>query len=113
MDIKIIHNESETPDGFEKINKNILKGSKQIAYLCFRRSKDFDAISDIRILYNGIAPGLYLYRLIFIVISQSDAEFEKLEPSIVPLPSENQIHLSVKRISKGNFINLLSHSYQQ
>lgn len=48
------------PDGYEKLNKNILKGgpSKHVAYIYFKRGKDKDPISELRLLYNDDPTGI-------------------------------------------------------
>ena len=55
VEIKVLFNSSiETPKGFEKLNRNILKGFEdKEAYLCYRRDKNETPIKDIFITYEN------------------------------------------------------------
>ena len=55
VEIKVLFNSSiETPKGFDKLNRNILKGFEdKEAYLCYRRDKNETPIKDIFITYEN------------------------------------------------------------
>lgn len=58
LEIALVHEEGVEMEGYEKISRNILKGSGQCAYIYIRRGLDADPIGDIRILYGADAsPG--------------------------------------------------------
>lgn len=66
IDIKIIHednnnnNNNDNLEGYEKINRNILKGSNQSAYFYIKRGIEVDPIGDIRLVYGTTKAGIYL-----------------------------------------------------
>jgi hypothetical protein len=57
VEIILVHEDGIERPGFEKIPRNILKGSGQSAFIYVRRGVDLDPIGDIRIVYGTDLPG--------------------------------------------------------
>ena len=87
VEIKVIHGEDAVPEGFEKVSRDMLKGSSESAYLTFRRSKEIDPIGEIRIVYGD---------------KEADSDFTKIEPAIVG-EGDSAVFLSIKYGSKGRY----------
>jgi hypothetical protein len=64
VEIILVHEDGVEREGYEKIPRNILKGSGQSAYIYIRRGVDVDPIGDIRVLYGSNAPGESLNSLL-------------------------------------------------
>jgi hypothetical protein len=57
VELKIIKDSTaESPAGFERLNRNLLKGSEMEAYICFRRGRDEDPIGSLFVFYNNSCP---------------------------------------------------------
>ena len=87
MEIVILHGDVEPSVGFEKVARDVLKGSEQSAYIAFRRSKDVDPIGEIRIIYGNAEP---------------DAGFQKVDPPIYG-HGNDAVSLACRWISKGAY----------
>jgi hypothetical protein len=84
VEIILVHEDGAEREGYEKIPRNILKGSGQSAYIYIRRGVDVDPIGDIRVLYGSNPP---------------DDGFERVEPSVIP--TGDPVFLTVKHVSRG------------
>ena len=88
VELNIVHDGESCPEEFEMIARDMLQGSEQSAYLCFRRSKDVDPINEIRILYNESSP--------------PDDSFSLVVPPVYSNPSDStSINIIFSTISKG------------
>lgn len=51
----------QVPEGFEKVTRNLIKGSGRSAYLCYRRRTERDdgipPLADVVIVYGEEEPG--------------------------------------------------------
>ena len=54
VDISVIYDGEDVPEGFEKVSKTLLKGVDRQAYICVKKSEDPDvpAVGKILILYG-------------------------------------------------------------
>lgn len=95
VEIKIVNNEEECPESFEKIARNMLLGSDHRAFLVIRRSKESDPIGEIRLLYSNDR--------------QPDEGFTRLLPPIYnDVSSSISISLSCSTVSKGRNNNIFN-----
>jgi hypothetical protein len=91
------------------VQRSILKGGEQQAYICFRRGQDEDPIGAIRVLYGEDHPGIghtqtnmrSLTSCPFVCVEQG---FEKLDKCLLPTGSD--VFLAFKRVSKGTLLVL-------
>lgn len=94
VELKIVNNEEECPNDFEKIPRNMLHGSDQTAFLIIRRGTESDPIGEIRLVYTDD--------------KQPDEGFSRLLPPVYSDASgSNSISLSFSTVSKGIVAHVL------
>jgi hypothetical protein len=102
VEIKILFSSStETPKGFEKLNRNILKGFEdKEAYLCYRRDKNETPIKDIFITYEN---NFSAKNLSFEMISDPVYSNEKatIRLVIVRATKTQSIHINSSEVKSG------------
>jgi hypothetical protein len=93
VELMVVHGDStEMAPNFEKVTRDMLKGSSESAYLAFRRSRDVDPIGEIRILYGAGEP---------------DEGFVKITPAILG-EGDTAVFIACKYISKGeSLLNII------
>ncbi|CAE7941734.1 unnamed protein product, partial [Symbiodinium sp. KB8] len=99
VDISVIYDGEDVPEGFEKVSKTLLKGVDRQAYICVKKSEDPDvpAVGKILILYGDEQ------------LPDTEEGYTKLERPLNPASNDVYMHWKpaeeVEQLKEGDWFD--------